>query len=497
LTIHIKGLNFQVLFDAVADAMLLVDNFGHVIQGNTAALQLLDYSQEDICGIEIEALMPKRYRDAHHQHREAYGSEPQKRPMGKGSDLVALKHNGEEVAVDIGLSPLYCDNQPYILVTLHLAVKHRRIEQQLRDSEERLRLAKEAANLGIFDFDTQYEIVHWDEQMCKIWGGESNKTISYEDFVAAIHPDDRFMRQQHINHAIDPAGKGEYNAEYRVINAKDGTEHWVSTSGRIHFKNGHTNRFLGVAKDVTEQKMLEQKQQVQKSEMDSLLNQQVASQTVSAIAHELNQPLAAISAYSEVALNALNGASNAESLERALEGCVEQAQRAGRSLHELISFLHQGDLATEPLDINDAINDALILTHSYGYGGFFPNLELEPNMPHVLANKIQIQKVLVNLLRNAVEAMRGAGIHGPTITITVRTNKDLNMAHVTVKDSGPGLSPDMAKHVFEPFFTTKPTGIGMGLNICRALAEANGGKLWIEPASNSGAIFHFTLPLAL
>ncbi|MDZ4211901.1 MAG: ATP-binding protein, partial [Methylotenera sp.] len=326
--------------------------------------------------------------------------------------------------------------------------------------------------------------------------GKSNETTSYEDFVAAIHPEDRLVRQAVIERAMDPAGKGEYKAEYRVINAKDGVEHWVSTVGRIHFKDGHTNRLLGIAKDVTDQKILEQKLHGQRSEMDVLLNQQVASQTISAIAHELNQPLAAISAYSEVALNALSGTSNPESLKRALEGCVAQAQRAGQSLHELISFLHKGELATEPFDLNDTVQNALILTQSYGYGGFYPILQLEPNMPNVLANKIQVQKVLVNLLRNAVEAMRGAGVPGAAITIRVQTNRDINMAHVTVADSGPGLNSEAAKRIFEPFFTTKPTGIGMGLSISRALAEANGGQLWIEPTTESGAIFHFTLPFA-
>ena len=117
-------------------------------------------------------------------------------------------------------------------------------------------------------------------------------------------------------------------------------------------------------------------------------------------------------------------------------------------------------------------------------------------MPQVLANRIQIQKVLVNLIRNAVEAMRSIGTNNSTITVTVRTNKNLNMGHVSVQDSGPGIPAEAVKRIFEPFFTTKPTGIGMGLAISRALVESNGGQLWLEPNVESGAIFHFTLPFA-
>ena len=102
----------------------------------------------------------------------------------------------------------------------------------------------------------------------------------------------------------------------------------------------------------------------------------------------------------------------------------------------------------------------------------------------------------MNLLRNAVEAMRGAGLTSSEITVTVCTNKKMNMGHVMVQDSGPGISQDAIKRIFEPFFTTKPTGIGMGLAISRALIEANGGQLWFEPDTRTGAMFHFTLPFA-
>ena len=160
---------------------------------------------------------------------------------------------------------------------------------------------------------------------------------------------------------------------------------------------------------------------------------------------------------------------------------------------------------TEQFNLNDIVRTALNIAKGDGYKEFHPILELEQNMPAVLGNRIQVQKVLVNLLRNAVEAMRGVGAPSAAITVTVRTNKDLNMGHVTVQDSGPGISQEMVKRIFEPFFTTKPTGIGMGLAISRALIEANGGQLWLEPyalKSNSetgaktGAAFHFTLPFA-
>lgn len=371
--------------------------------------------------------------------------------------------------------------------------------EALQKSEERLRLAKQSAGLGVFDFDARHQLVHWDERMCELWGRGNTQTVSYEEFLTAIHPDDRASRQAAILQASDPQGNGEYKAEFRIINAHDGRERWIAATGKMHFKDGHATRLIGVVQDISEHKKLEETLQVQRAESEAIFKQQVAARTASAIAHELNQPLAAISAYSEVALHALNDPDvSAEKLKRALEGCVTQAQRAGTSLHELLAFLHEGKLAVAPFDLNTLILDALTIAKTDGYREFLPKLQLEPNMPAVLANRIQVQKVLVNLLRNAVEAMRSVGMPTAEIAVTVQTNQQLNMAHVRVQDSGPGINSDTLKRIFEPFFTTKPTGIGMGLAISRALIESNGGQLWFEPntPNNSGATFHFTLPFA-
>jgi two-component system, LuxR family, sensor kinase FixL len=495
----LKDLSFQTLFDAAADAMLLVNDSGHVVEANTASLELLEYTEEAILGLAVEALIPDRFRHHHHQYRDSFFKTPIKRTMGNGRDLFALSSSGKELAVDIGLSPIKSQDQLYILITFYAADKRREAEQALRINEERLRLAKQVAGLGVFDLDPRQNIVHFDENMHKIWGISESELADSARLVAAIHPEDRATRQAALDAASNPAGNGEFNVEYRVINEIDGIVRWASAVGKMQFEDDQPIRLIGVVRDITEHKAFEKNLQRQREETESFYKQQIASHTASAIAHDLNQPLAAISAYSEVALHALdNATANPEKLKRALEGCVTQAQRAGTSLHELMAFLQEGELITERFDLNDSVKEALTISKGDGFNEFLPILHLEKNMPAVLANRIQVQKVLVNLLRNAVEAMRGAGAGAANneITVMVRTHKDLNMAHATVKDSGPGINHDMLKRIFEPFFTTKPTGIGMGLAISRALTEANGGQLWLEPSNKPGATFHFTLPFA-
>lgn len=249
--------------------------------------------------------------------------------------------------------------------------------------------------------------------------------------------------------------------------------------------------------DISRRKSLERQIQFQRSEMDELIKQQVAIQTAAAIAHDLNQPLAAISAYGEVALRSLNkNGVSARALERALNGLVEQAQRAGLCLHELLRFLQRGELVIEPINLNGLIADVIAIVRHDKSSCFQPELIFEPNLPLVLANPLQVKKVLLNLLYNSLDAIREAGLEATDILIKVYTHAELNMAQVTIQDSGPGLDDEAIKRVFEPFFTTKRNGSGLGLAISRSLIEANGGQLWMDENVETGAIFHFTLPFA-
>lgn len=493
----LESLSFHALFDAAADASLLTDDAGNVILANPAAQQLLGYAEDEIVNLSVESLIPARYRINHTQFRNSFFTKPEKRTMGNGRELVALSRDGRELPVDISLSPLQVQGRPYVLISIVDATRRRQTENALRTSEERLRLAKQSAGLAIFDRDLNSGVLHWDERSRELWGLEPDEAVTYEKFLAGVHPKDRASRQAAMDRALDPSGNGEYKADFRIIRHSDGAIRWLTTIGKVIFEAGFAVRLVGIMQDITERKATERRFRELRAERESILGQQVAAQTAAAIAHELNQPLAAISAYSEVALHALSSNPvNSETLSRALGGCVEQAQRAGQSLHELLDFLHEGEIATEPVDLNKIVHEALSIALNDSFGGFHPTLELEHGLPPVLGNRIQIQKVMVNLLRNGVEAMRETDAPTSAILIKVQTMAGRNMAQVTVQDSGPGLDANISQRIFEPFFTTKPRGIGLGLAICRSLIEVNGGQLWVDQDTESGAAFHFTLPFA-
>jgi PAS domain S-box-containing protein len=323
--------------------------------------------------------------------------------------------------------------------------------------------------------------------------GAEDKVIGH-DLLDSIHPDHREEAGRHLREAATQARDARM-PELEILRA-DGARA-ITELALLPFSYGGQSASLCIVRDISEQRRLEREVLAHRAETERLVNQLVAKQTAAAIAHELNQPLVAVSAYSEAALAMVrSGHPQAEKLAQALEGAAGQAQRAGRTLHELLDFLHKSDTGSEPVNLHDAVENALAATLAGSPVRFRPVLELARNLAPVLGNRNQLQRVLTNLLQNGIDAMQAAGIAPADFHITIRTAQAGTMAQVTVQDSGPGPDADATRRLFDPFFTTKPRGIGLGLTISRALIESHGGQLWHDHLAGGGAVFHFTVPLA-
>ena len=397
------------------------------------------------------------------------------------------------------ISPL---RQPDGQITHFVAVQKNITElkqttAELVISEDRLRLAQSSTGMGVYDRDLIKGTINWDMRTREIFGVDADIVVTHDIFLGSLHPEDREGVQAAHDRALDPANRGLYRQHYRIINRKDKCLRYIEADGKVFFEDRIPIRLVGVVRDVTEQKLLELELKSQRNEMRQLVNQQIAAHTAAAIAHEINQPLASASVYAETALLMLqNGTQYPNKLEHALKEAVEQAQRAGRTLHELLTFLHKGEIAVEPVDLNVVVRDALDAAEESGCNSFSTALHCPPELRPVLSNRLQLQKVLVNLLCNSAEAMRESTSFRNEIIITIQALAKENMALTSIRDSGPGLSTELARKIFDPFFTTKKTGIGLGLVISRSLIEAQGGRLWVDANTDSGAVFHFTLPFA-
>lgn len=369
-------------------------------------------------------------------------------------------------------------------------------EQELRDNEARLNQAQHSAHIGNWELELASNRLYWSNEIYRIFEIDKAAAVaSNEAFLNAIHPDDRDLVNTTYTKSL--ATQRPCDIVYRLLFA-DGRIKIVHERCGTHFDaHGNAIRSLGTIQDITSRKILEKEIQEQRKEMDILQRTQIAAQTASALAHEVNQPLSAIASYSNAALMLLKAENpNLEKIGTAVEACERQALRAGQSIREMITFLNLREFPTESFELNNEITSILATAKADHELQFQASLELEEGLPLIRANRVHVRKVLFNLLHNGIEAMQEAGVPVAAITITVRTIADKNVAQITIRDNGPGFKEEEVQRLFEPFFTTKDKGIGMGLTISRALIEANGGQLWVDPQEKPGATFHLTLPFA-
>lgn len=250
--------------------------------------------------------------------------------------------------------------------------------------------------------------------------------------------------------------------------------------------------FTGFARDITERQTTRERLQELQSELLRASRLSAMGQMASALAHELNQPLTAVINYVQACRRLLQGGETALGrLQDAMDKAVAQAGRAGQIIHRMRQFLQKGETERQIERINKVIEEASALALvGAKESGILVRMELSPDLPAVLVDRIQIQQVVLNLVRNSVEALVGS----PRREVTIKTGASGPMVEVAVADTGPGLDAAVAKQLFQPFITTKSKGMGLGLSISRSIIDAHGGRLWATTNSGGGVTFRFTLP---
>jgi len=261
------------------------------------------------------------------------------------------------------------------------------------------------------------------------------------------------------------------------------------------FEVGGSRFFTGFIRDLSERQAVERRIQDLQSELLHASRLSVMGQMASTMAHELNQPLTAVMNYLEAARHLLeSGPQSVQRVGELMGQAVAQAERAGEILSQLRQFVSKGETEHRTESLNKLVEEALALALvGVRQSDVRVTLHLDRTPMPVVVDRVQIQQVVLNLVRNAVEAMEA--VERRELSITTRALVAENAAEVRVVDSGPGISPEIADRLFQPFVTTKPAGMGLGLSICREIVEAHHGHLGVAPVPSGGTAFRLTLPM--
>ena len=367
-------------------------------------------------------------------------------------------------------------------------------DQALRESEERMRVAAEAINLGIWEWDLTKDEIWATNARRALVGWPASGKIALNDFMRRLHPEDRDRVQQIIDDAIH-SGE-DFDSEYRLI-LPDGVVRWMSTRGSVQFDSaGKPARLLGISMDITARKQAELDAQRGRAELSHLSRVALMGEMSASIAHELNQPLAGILSNAAAGQRFIDrGDVDQREIRELLGDIIADSRRASDVVRGIRGMVKKEKMARRSVDLNEVVTDALrmaspdALLHSCQL-----ETSLDPNLPAIQGDPVQLQQVLLNLAINAFDAMREIPASKRKVVIATQSRGD-GTVRASVRDYGVGVSEEMQNRLFDPFVSTKTEGLGMGLAIVRSIVESHGGTITAENADGGGTRFEFVVPV--
>src|SRR5215471_2375610 len=479
---------FRLVVEASPSGIVLADEEGKIVLVNTQTEKLFGYRRDELIGKPVEVLVPKRFAGRHPRHRATFFCAPETRAMGAGRDLFGCRKDGSEFPVEIGLSPIQTPQEFLVLANI-VDITER------KQAEEKFRLAVEASPSGIVLVNKEGNIALVNTQTERMFGYHRDELIG--EPVEMLLPE-RFAgghSAYRANFLAAPEARAMGAGRELFARRKDGSEFPVEIGlNPIQMAGGLlilANVVDISARLATEEQTRRSREQVELLSRVSLLGEMTAS-----LAHELNQPLTAITNNANAAMQYIEqGRLDPKQLKEILTDVTADGRRAFNIVHDVRSAIKKGTAIRGKINLNDVVKSVSHLVQPDAVAKFCKmEISLAPDLPGIEADPTQIQQVLINLVNNAFDAMAETSVSRRIVQITTGSNGD-DTVSVAVRDHGYGVAETARVRLFEHFFTTKKEGLGMGLAIVRSIVEAHGGTIAVENASGGGARFQVRLPV--
>jgi predicted ATPase/signal transduction histidine kinase/GAF domain-containing protein len=372
-----------------------------------------------------------------------------------------------------------------------ISLENARLYSELQHTEAYLAEAQRLSHTGSFGWSVASGEIFWSKETFQIYEFDPPTVPPSNEIIARIHPDDVDIVRQLIETALRSGQDWEWEHRLMMPDGRVKSIHVVAQAVRDELGE---LEFVGAVMDVTASKQAQEALHRAQAELAHVTRVTTLGELMASIAHEVNQPLAAIVTNGEASLRWLNRPRpEIDQVRGGLEQMIGDAERASNVVYRVRALSKKIEPNQVPLDVNDVLNEVIklvdreILSHQIAL-----RVELAPDLPPVLGDRVQLQQVVINLVVNGIQAMAGVDHRGRNLLI--RSERRSDDVLVLVQDSGNGIDTENANRLFDAFYTTKPGGMGMGLSICRSIVQAHGGRVWASNHGGEGAVFQFTLP---
>ncbi len=466
---------------------------GKIVEANEAFLRMVEYSRDDLVSGRMRwtDLTPAQWRDrdarALRDLKEAGTAQPYEKEF--------FRKHGNRVPVLVGGALFEVGGDEGVAFVLDLT-EQKRAEEALRRSEAYLAEAQRLSHTGSWHWKVGTGEVVWSQEFFPIFGFDSEKTkASYPLYLERIHPDDRFKVVEVRLAAVRE--KRDFEVEYRLL-LPGGLIKYLHSVGHCLVSQSGDIEYIGTVMDITERKRAEEERERLRQALADLAHINRVStmgELAASLAHEIKQPLFAAVTNAQTCLGWLaRDRPEVAEAQEAASRLIKDVTRASDIISRIGSLFKKDALQRELVNVNELIREMIVLLRSEAARySISVHGDLANDLPQIMADRIQLQQVFMNLMLNGIEAMKDMGTPGK---LTIKSQQDENrQLLVSVSDTGVGLRPEHGEQIFNAFFTSKSQGAGMGLRISRSIIESHGGRLWAISNSGPGATFQFTLPI--
>ncbi|TAK53655.1 MAG: PAS domain S-box protein [Gammaproteobacteria bacterium] len=484
------------VLDAAVDAIVLIDARGRIERFNLAAEALFGWRADEIIGQSAGVLMPDPFRSEHDDYIARYLRGGERRMIGSRREVNACRRDGSQVPVTITVGEVAGGAEPHFLAILHETAEAAGGFDPLHRGGRLLRQAQALAGVANYEARIPGGASIWSDEMYRIVGRDrALGPVALDSFVERyVTPADREPYRRRWQEAMT---SGLFDMECRITTDQGVIRVVHSIAQMVPAEEGAL-QVTGTLYDVTERPRAADEMRLAQERMTQFARLSTMGEMAAGLAHEINQPLAAITTFSQALQRMIRNPAGAarEEIEEVLEQIAAQALRAGEVIHRLRVFLRNREVRQETVAPGQLIEDTLLFAEpDVRLSNIRVLLDVPRHLPAIDCDPVQIQQVLLNLVRNAIDAMNEA-VTGPREIVVAGRLIESGELEISVADHGPGISREVAESFGNPFFTTKPSGTGLGVAISRSILRAHGGRFGHRPTPGGGATVFFTLPPA-